>query len=161
MKRLLSFSRILILLGIFCLLMAGPIQSAAAHHNNNWGYVDMGSGDYVYNYDFFSENLSEDNLDWPVTIIFANNAEIDRVKDDLRPHGFDETGSRKKGRVSDNSTSGFVWDSDRGLHEDECPVQAHYRVYAPSDDRLGYNTTFGYFIIDCHYTSRPLSSQLV
>lgn len=57
----------------------------------------MGSSDYVYNYDIFSENLGEDNLDWPVTIMFANDAELDRVKDDLGPHGFDETESTKKG----------------------------------------------------------------
>ena len=154
MTRALSFLRVLVLLGMLYFVAIAPIQSASADHNNSWGYVDMGSSDYVYNYDFFSEDFSEDNLDWPVTIIFANNAEIDRVKNDLRPHGFNETGSSKKGRVSDSSTSGFVWDSDRGLHQDACPVQAHYRVYAPADDRLGYNTTLGYFIIATTHQDR-------
>jgi len=131
-----------------------PTEFTWAHHTNNWGYVSMGTNDYVYNYDFDSKSLSADNLDWPVTIIFENNAEIDKVKRDLTPYGFGEGGSTQWGRVSDYLVSNLEWDGDSGRDENACPIHAHYRIYAPPDDKLGYNQTYGYFVIATTHQDR-------
>lgn len=121
---------------------------ASAHHDNNSGYVSMGSSDYVYNYDFMSSgSWSYSNHDWFVMIVFAQNATINKVKNGLNSQGYGAGGSTKYGRISDNGTSNFVMDADGGRDTNSCPYQTHYRLYADSDDRLGFNATYGYFVI--------------
>ena len=51
------------------------------------------------------------------------------------------------GRLNDGA--GYVWDTDSGKKTTCCPVTGsdyHFRVYADSDDRLGYNATLGYWV---------------
>ena len=149
-----SFRKIMFVGAIITYCIIIPSEFISAHHTNNWGYVSMGSNDYVYNYDFRSKSVSGNNLDWPVTIIFANNAEVEKVKEDLTPYGFGAGGSAKWGRISDYSISNLAWDGDGGRDENACPIHAHYRIYAPPDDRLGYNKTYGYFVIATTHQDR-------
>lgn len=35
-------------------------------------------GDSFYNYDFLSQSASSSNVDWPITMLHYNNAEVDK-----------------------------------------------------------------------------------
>jgi len=117
--------------------------------------------DAFINWDFRSKDVQASKVDWPVNMLFYNNAEIDKVKDalDALPNtNISRCGSGQDARVDDGS--GMEWDGDGGI-KDDCSStppseQArHMRVYADGDDRL-YNLSFGYYIIgtthaeDCH-----------
>lgn len=129
---------------------------ATAHHTNNSGYVYSGaSSDYYYNFDYLSTGShAGTNADWFVTMIFTNGAEVDLIKNGLTAWGFTHSGSTKYGRISENGTGSFVWDADGGRDEALCPIQAHYRLYADSDDQIGYNTNWGYFVVATTHQDR-------
>lgn len=98
--------------------------------------------DSFRNYDFSSQTVSASNVDWPVTLLFWNNASVNKAKI------WSWTGSTMYGRMNDGA--GYVWDSDKGTKDSPCPIYGdahHYRVYAPpTTDRL-YNTRWGYYVL--------------
>lgn len=107
--------------------------------------VDSDSFD---NYDFSTPNVSSYNVDWPVTLLFRNNAEVDKVKSALA-NNFPVFGSPAYGRI-DNSF-GWFYDSDRGRKGQVCPIAdstTHYRLYADGDhgDR-NYSPGLGYYVL--------------
>jgi hypothetical protein len=118
-------------------------QGAGAASTSKLDIVDIGS-DSVWNYDFTTKSVSSSNVDWPVTLIFRNNAEVDKVK-----NYFNDTwacAGDKYGRYFDNGDT-FAWDADAGA-KSRCTLLGdvyHMRVYADGDDRL-YNTEFGYWV---------------
>lgn len=117
--------------------------SADAASTSRLTVVRVGA-DSIYNYDFMSKTASATNVDWPVTIIFRNNAEVNKVKNHYRDTW--PCASQKYGRLMDDGTS-YVWDSDGGA-KNRCTLLGdvyHLRVYADGDDRL-YNPEFGYWV---------------
>lgn len=99
--------------------------------------------DWFYNWDFHSQTAVESNADMPVTFLFFNNAEIDKVKNWI---GWGGLGDLEHMKLSDGA--GPVWDSDSGK-KDGCYIYAadtHYRVYADGDDRM-YNSAYHYYVI--------------
>lgn len=142
-------------------LYAGGNQ-AEAHTAASGSYYTLTiREDAFVNWDFRSKSVSASNVDWPVNMLFYNNAEIDKVKDalDALPNtNIGRCGSSKHAQVDDGS--GMAWDSDGGI-KDDCSSSPpseqarHMRVYADGDDRL-FNLSYGYYIIgtthaeDCH-----------
>jgi hypothetical protein len=93
--------------------------------------------DSFRNYDFNNPTTaSPNNVDWPVTLLFFNNANVAKVK----WYGFSSP-SEQFGRFDNGS--GFVWDGDAGSKDVLCSASSdhHYRVYG----RL-YNTDWGYYV---------------
>ena len=133
-------------------LTSSFLGQASAHHANNLGYMDMGGDDHIINYDFDGTSYSDANKDWPVTVIFTNNAEIDSIKDDLN-QWYHSTGKTQYGYLRDDIDDGYIWDADRGRNQFACPYSTHYRIYAPPSDRM-YNTTHGYYVFATTHEDR-------
>lgn len=123
----------------------------AAHSATSLTYLGVAE-DRFYNWDFENTNwpVTADQVDWPITMMFYNNAEVDLVKSLFYP-GF---GFIKHAVVGDfDGTWGLVWDSDGGTKSGFfCGFGAagdayHMRVYADwADDRL-YNIQWGYYVL--------------
>ena len=149
MKLMSPSARAITGLAVLLLVISSSLLPASADHAGNLGYMETGQGDLVINYDFHSKTYSTSNIDWPVTVLFTNEAEIDRVEDDLTPW-FHHKGSTKYGMLDNNEDNddddhNFIWDADSGKDEFDCTNSSHYRLYAPSSDQM-YNTTHGYHV---------------
>jgi hypothetical protein len=109
------------------------------------------TNDQFYNYDFTSESASSTNVDWAVSLLFYNNAEIDYIKTVLSNNGapYGAGGGTKHGRLLDTPAS-WSWDGDGGRKTAACSFAGqhtnHYRIYADSDDRIGYTPNLGYWV---------------
>jgi hypothetical protein len=125
--------------------------AAGGYHasSDTWLYVGFDGGDVLANYDRTGTGNSivntRDHMDWPTTIFFKNNAEIDKVKGMLDSH-YPDSGSEMHYYLKDNSD--YVWDQDGGKKSPNgCHVtDTHIRLYADGDDRL-YDPTDGYYIM--------------
>lgn len=128
---------------------SGILHAATAAQDPVQLYIEE---DAFYNYDFIEQGtVARDKVDWPVTLIYYNNAEIDMVKSLY----WIPTGTAQNGKVNDGA--GWVWDTDAGTKEEWCPVRSsalHLRLYADGDDML-YNTSWGYWVLGTtHYDTR-------
>lgn len=129
--------------------LTAPVALAATARQGNLQVIKS-KEDAFYNYDFNSRTVSRNNVDWPVTLLFWNNAEIDKVKSAFRV-AFPFSGSQKYARLDDGPGDG-EWDSDGGRKTILCsnPVQGsnsrHFRIYATSNDDRMYNTTWGFYV---------------
>ena len=139
--KLTSFLSAVILLAA---LLGGVAQSASGASTSNLRILYSGD-DAFRNYDFTSNDVvSSTNVDWPVNLLFLNNADIHRVKHGLGAI-YSGEGSTMWGRLNDGY--GFVWDADGGRKKGSCRDEyTHYRVYADGDDRL-YNMSWGYYVL--------------
>jgi hypothetical protein len=109
--------------------------------------------DRFFNYDFRStRSTANTNVDWPVTMVFYNDATVNKVKNAY--WGPVVIGSSMYARMTDNGTS-WTWDSDRGTKTGGCgsgQVFRHLRVYAPGDGDRMYNIGWGYYVLGTtHY----------
>jgi hypothetical protein len=140
--------RIVTSLGLVVALVAAGLafsSQAQARSVNLWfNHQFGGGGDSFDNYDYLSQSRSAGNVDWPVSLIFINNATVSKAKAPLSgvmPH----TGSLKYAWVRGS------WDQDRGIkqYEGKCDSTTNYhmRVYAPSNTDRMYNTYRGYFVV--------------
>jgi spermidine/putrescine-binding protein len=141
-------SRLLLAAALVAALGAGVASVASGTTASNLALITIGN-DTIRNYDFHSQTVSATNVDWAVDLIFSNNATINKVKSALdNPYDQGATcASPQYGRLDDGA--GFVWDEDSGKKTTCCPITGsdyHFRIYADSDDRLGYNPTYGYWV---------------
>lgn len=136
-------------------------RAEAVTANTNAYYVLYVNEDGFRNWDFHCGNsstcISRTNVDWPVTLLFYNNAEINKVKDNILEPRYDWGGtcaSAQYARLSDGA--GFHWDGDQGKKTTCCPGSGwpnpstadHIRFYSAGSathDRM-YNTAWGYWI---------------
>ncbi|MBI4362235.1 MAG: hypothetical protein HY558_03585 [Euryarchaeota archaeon] len=114
--------------------------------------VPLGGGDWVYNYDFHSKDIRADNVDWPVTLVFWNNAEVDKVKNVWCPWYDTQCwapGVYEYMYLKDGSSP--AWDQDTGrkklLKWYDWDDTWHVRFYAPSSTDRGYNLQMGYWVV--------------
>jgi hypothetical protein len=138
-----------------------PKAEAATARNLTLLYIDE---DRFRNYDFTDRAVTPYGVDWPIALVFGNNATIDRVKARLG-NEYDQTGGPMYGRMTDNAGSGgvgggYVWDDDSGGKTTKCPgapfqpdSARHYRIYADGDDRL-YNLAWGYYVFGSTHWDR-------
>ncbi len=136
---------------IFAALSIGLLareDSTNAHQASlsNWGTINMGE-DSFYNWDFHTQPTSFDcpsacdKVDWPVSMLFWDDALINTVKVGLLDAIGGQSGASHSANYARlNDGSGWVWDGDGGIKNDNsCPsVGYHMRLYADGDDRL-YN----------------------
>ncbi len=113
--------------------------------------VSLGSGDWVYNYDFKSKDARADNVDWPVTLLFWNNAEVDKVKNKWCPwwdlFRCSGPGVYEYMLLKDGSSS--YWDQDTGRKKSISGWDDswHVRFYAPYPSDRGYSLELGYWVV--------------
>jgi hypothetical protein len=128
-------------------------QPAQAHTApaGSFAIVVLADNDRAYNWDFNDDDHdpAPANVDMPVDMVFHNNANINKVKDQVLD--YDHCGQAKYARLKDGTS--WVWDGDGGVKDDcgggdQCAdgLSYHLRVYADSDDRM-YNTNYGYYIL--------------
>ena len=144
---------------VFSVILFPLISAATTSHLT----VILLSEDQFYNYDFLSDQASSSNVDWPVTMLFYGNAEVNKVK--LALFGLEAFASPMHELLNDGN--GWTWDSDRGTKDTwysyylNSYVYLHMRVYAPNppdyfNDELGY---YGHYIIGTtHYDEYPFES---
>lgn len=142
-------------------LDALPGGAATPQDLNNPRAIFIGD-DWYYNYDFGSAAYNRSNVDWAISMLFTNQAEVDRVKDMYWGTTFDN--SRMYAGLSDGTNGGPYggkvggnWDQDNGTKNPDflanCALAGdfkHMRLYADSpsagDDHL-YNTIYGFYVI--------------
>jgi hypothetical protein len=161
MRRAHLFLCLAVLAAAVAALGARPRAHAATARNLSLLFIYE---DRYRNYDFTEQVVTPYGVDWPIALLFGNNATIDRVKSRLG-NEYDQIGSTMYGRMTDNAGSsgiggGYVWDGDRGRKTTLCPGAPfqpddarHYRVYADGDDRL-YNIGWGYYVFGSTHWDR-------
>jgi hypothetical protein len=145
--------RALVLVGALLLIAGGLVNQARpaeAATTKTLQYLSIG-GDRFFNYDFLSKSSAATNVDWPVTVIFRNNATVDKAKSSMEAWSnyFDST-SYQMMYIVENDGSGAYWDQDGGKKTPACPTYGHssphYRVYGIGSYERMYSTTFGYYV---------------
>ena len=119
--------------------------------------------DAFWNYDFTTNLVRANKVDWPIALVFFGNATVNKVKGILG-NEYDRTGSRMYARLNDGIK--WRWDTDKGRKTTACPGlptqpwwARHYRVYADGDDRL-YNASWGFYVIgSTHYDVRECAAS--
>ncbi|ABL78588.1 hypothetical protein [Thermofilum pendens] len=113
-----------------------------------------------YNYDFKSQVVSSSNVDWPVTMVFYGNADVNKVKNIF--FGLTILANPMYAYIYSN---GWVWDTDRGtkgvVYSNYLNgyVYLHMRVYAPNPPDYIYDPAWGKYVIGTtHYDEYPLES---
>lgn len=168
----------LIAAGVAASLGDTPAGAATA---SNYIWVNWGD-DYLRNYDNLSTSAASNNVDWPVTIAFTNNATVDKAKSSMESwsENFDDMSTTPMYmQMTDDGTSGGIrWDQDRGKKVPMCPATGlsspHYRVYGIGDSERLYNSTVGYWVpatthrdynecppINTHYDDTEAVEQLI
>lgn len=151
MRRLSSICAIassILCIAVFALSIQQPQARAASTGNLRLMTLNE---DTMYNYDFDANRVSSSGVDWPITMMFTGNAEVDKVKQRLvtylRWYGDSPTGKN----MLVNDGAGTSWDSDGGVKDISCPLSGqssrHLRLYAPSNTDRFYNVRFGYYVI--------------
>ena len=110
----------------------------------------------MYNWDNNNQATHYSTASFPVTVLFHENAEIDKVKGELagRNWTYGTTNSKNSWSISQSGWSG--WDTDSGKKKHDpiscyttypfCEITLHYRIYGqPSIDR-NFSLDWGYFV---------------
>jgi hypothetical protein len=144
-------TRILLALALAAVVGTPIAAYAATARSGNLTIMEIRE-DRFRNYDFLSQSVAANNVDWAMSLLFWNNATINRVKNSGIGPLYDQTGGTMYGRMRETSAGDYVWDADGGRKTTKCPglptqpsSARHYRIYADGDDRL-YNLDWGYWV---------------
>jgi hypothetical protein len=157
MLRKMSLYRIDVVLSLLVLILIGStIIPAPAHAWNTLRYLQVyiASGeDSFINYDNTDMVVSNNNVDWPVAMIFWNSATKTNVQNLYFGYAFlDGT------MYNYSNDGGWGWDSTKGT-KGSAPngVITHLRMYAKNgSSNYDYSGTWGYYVIGtCHYDWTP------
>lgn len=94
---------------VIALVVAAVAILAYAATTQNLAVLHIAE-DAFYNYDFVSKNAAGDNVDWPVTMVFYGNADVNRVKNIY--WGITLLANPMYAYLNDGA--GWMWDEDRG-----------------------------------------------
>jgi hypothetical protein len=158
------------LAGLSSFLGAYPVR---AHESNGWVWV---GNDRIYNYDYKStSNFGASGRDWPVHIMFWNNATVNGIKaqrQDHFPYNCNDFGLCNMNFRYDTAftaSTAFAWETDGGMKEFRCGYSGganvwslHYRAYDDQGAAL-YSPGWGFYVpVTTHYDyddpTLPLSS---
>jgi len=138
---------------LFTFLLPTPVHSETA--NNGITTILFGN-DRWKNYDFYSESARSTNVDWAVSLLFVNNATVDKVKSRLEDWSnlYEHPSSKSMdARMSNYYDQAWAWDGDKGKKNPICPAWTHsdhVRVYSNTTSggyEHMYNSTLGYYVI--------------
>jgi hypothetical protein len=139
------------------LVVAFAAPSARAATSNNLTPIDMGYGDSIWNFDFTQVPGSYLHVDWAVSLLFYNNAEIDKVKN-IVDGKYWMFGSTQHAYMNDGSGGSYDGDAGKKTDTPSCLGSTrHFRIYAPSSTDRMYNPSFGYYVFaTTHYDHHEL-----
>jgi len=136
------------------------LSGAMATAGNNPAWVNCGGKLWV-NYDFLSKSIAQNNVDWPIMIIFYGNATVNKVKDIYG--GMTIWGASQDAAY--DIGGGTQWDSDRGTKvsvyfggpDGYDTDTLHLRIYAPSStDYFDGDGGWGHYVIaSTHFDFNP------
>lgn len=133
----------MVLVGVISGLLMVPNLVMAGHSASSLTLLTIRE-DTFWNYDFVNPGVvASDNVDWPVTMLFWNNADTIYVKANYWPIG----GAFMYLLLNDGQ--GDYWSSDRGTKSNLCLDVGdvyHMRVYANQDFR-SYNLDWSFYIL--------------
>ena len=140
--------RVIGIAGLVLALIVAFVPSVFAATAASFTIVNM-QEDHIYNYDMLNTQYAgSTNVDWPVTMLFTNNANIDYVKISIYYGISGSSASPMYGRFNDGP--GYIWDQDSGTKSSvNCLSNGvkHMRVYAtPYPYDHNYNLTWGYYV---------------
>ena len=144
---------------LLCLAGAAAVLASTGRgaSTSNLRTLGFGYGDSIYNYDFTSQSVSSSGVDWAASLLFYNNAWVNKIKS-IVSGKYWSSGSKMNFRLND--TGSFVWLQDGGAKTDwpSCLGSTrHFRVYAPPATDDFYNPTFGYYVFGTsHYDHHEL-----
>jgi hypothetical protein len=146
MRRRLAFLAVLAVAAVGALAGAQGTKAQYTACCGNLRFL-YSNGDSFMNYDFYSQYAAATNVDWPVTLLFYNNAEINKIKNAMGGRGYGGGGITIYDILSDDGGSTLVWDSDGGRKQgSDTTAYYHYRIYAnPATDR-NYSPGWGYYV---------------
>jgi len=100
--------------------------------------------DAWYNYDGESSSYDADNVDWPINMLFYNNANVGKVMDIYWGGAWPASNMY----LYCDDGGGWVVDSETGSKSGDIltPTRYHMRIYADDGYRM-YNTSYGYYCI--------------
>lgn len=123
----------------------GPAAQAASTPNTLTYMTHNDSG--VVNYDFETTNISNNNVDWPITLVFFNGASVNNIKDALENYYDWESPDKKHTGVTYLGLN--HWDEDGGKKTTFCPLANqtanHFRIYGGNSDTI-YSQDIGYWV---------------
>jgi hypothetical protein len=141
------------------LVLAGSAGSATT---DSLYQIDTGYGDFFYNYDFTTDSGAGWNtVDWGMSVIFYNNAEIEKVKGEAPSYWAGASvASPMWAYLWNNGTWGPGYDQDSGKKTDSPSCLGstrHFRIYAPPTTDRFYNQSYGYYVVaSTHYDHHEL-----
>jgi hypothetical protein len=136
--------RLIIPVSLLLIFSTFPSIAKADHVAPSITQLTIG-GDYFWNWDFNSQSASASNVDWPITMLHWNNADVNFVKGIY--YGNATYAVNKNFRLNDGL--GWTWVSDKGTKSEpgSCLGSAwHMRVYADADGRM-YNPSWGFYVL--------------
>ena len=130
---------------LFMVLSTGVVLAAHEASVSSFSVHTVGD-DSFYNWDFEGLNHTRQSVDWPVTMVFKNGADVDFVKDMF--YGSTFRAAHMNFRFNDGDQgNGWEWTSDRGTKGGTCyGTSYHMRLYANAQDSF-YNIDWGYYVI--------------
>lgn len=128
--------------------LAWDAHSLTLLTSSNFSGLDS---DGFWNYDFTSQSVSSSKVDFPITMVFVSSADKFKVRGVY--WGEATVHSAMNGRLKDDPSQGYVWNSDKGTRSNNTPYPngTHMRMYAANDSHM-YNQTLGKYLIgSTHY----------
>jgi hypothetical protein len=99
--------------------------------------------DSFMNYDFYSTSAVATNVDWPVTILFYNHADITKIRNAMANRGYGGGGLTIYDVLSDDQGGSLVWANDQGRKQgSSSTAYYHYRLYG--NPAIGHNWSPGW-----------------
>jgi hypothetical protein len=145
-----AFARLSLACAVAVVVTAGG-QVGQSASVNNLTTMYIGDVDWFKNYDFHDQSLpvSDQNVDWPVDILFWNNANEGIIVTDFVNYGYTTAfTSTEYLRFSDGAPRDAQFDSDGGVKTGCYPVGSdnHFRLYSDFDWQ-NYNIEWGYYVL--------------
>ncbi|MGI8549341.1 MAG: hypothetical protein ACR2PL_00890 [Dehalococcoidia bacterium] len=154
-------------LGLVLLLVSAlSFQSWPVKRASAWTSYEIQSlnfdGDVYYNYDFESQAISVANVDFEVSLVFADHADINTIKADFASQGYPNGNNNEEFFLLNSQ-----WTSDQGIKTNVYagnhggPETTHFRLYAAAGRAHAYNDYWGnYILATSHYDVNEESPNL-
>jgi hypothetical protein len=141
----------MMVISIMFLALHIPIAYLGPATLDNFGLVWLYE-DQLYNWDFSDTRVDISITDWPITIVFYENATKAKVAEALKSRGWSswipvsEMYALINDRDSYTGTNNWFWDKDKGLKKHERIPQSIMEIFARACNDPYLNSTWDRFI---------------
>jgi hypothetical protein len=139
----------MMVISIMFLALHTPIAYLGPATSDNFRLVWLHE-DQLYNWDFNDTRVGISTTDWPITIVFYENATKAKVADALKSRWYLIPGSYMYALINDRDpyygTNNWFWDKDKGLKKHERIPQSIMKIFARACNDPYLNSTWDVFI---------------